>query len=342
VTARRASLSAAIAVMAAVVAVVPGAGLASAAAASAAQTRVGASRPVMILAVGASRAVSAGEGRGDQLSQPGFVSGACVAAEDAGEDAAEDEAASCGGESFTAGTRVLLASGAAIPISQLKDGDKVEATNTRTGKTQAEAVTAVMLHPDTDRYDLRIRNARGKTAVIDTTARHLFYDLTRHRWTWASRLHHGDKLRTPRGHGSVTVVGGYAPRHRDGWMWDLTIPGNGDHDFYIDTIAGSVLVHNCGEGDPEYSTRTERAGDLQGKYTPGQSTMDPSSQWYHEMLSNEDLLGSINNADEGDGVVVSQEGQILGGNHRMAELLTRVGDGSLDPDEEILIQVLGE
>lgn len=45
------------------------------------------------------------------------------------------------------------------------------------------------------------------------------------------------------------------------------------------------------------------------------------------MLSNDELLNSINSADEGEGIVVSQEGQIIGGNHRMDELLTRVGDG---------------
>jgi hypothetical protein len=35
-------------------------------------------------------------------------------------------------------------------------------------------------------------------------------------------------------------------------------------------------------------------------------------------------------------------GQILGGNHRMDELLTRVGDGRVDPEEQIVIQVLGD
>jgi hypothetical protein len=30
-------------------------------------------------------------------------------------------------------------------------------------------------------------------------------------------------------------------------MWALTIPG--DHDFYIDTIAAPVLVHNCNDSD---------------------------------------------------------------------------------------------
>jgi hypothetical protein len=29
-------------------------------------------------------------------------------------------------------------------------------------------------------------------------------------------------------------------------MWDLTVPGNNDHDFYVVTGVASVLVHNCG------------------------------------------------------------------------------------------------
>jgi hypothetical protein len=32
-------------------------------------------------------------------------------------------------------------------------------------------------------------------------------------------------------------------------MWDLTIPGNNDHDFYVvlaSSDTATVLVHNCG------------------------------------------------------------------------------------------------
>jgi hypothetical protein len=32
---------------------------------------------------------------------------------------------------------------------------------------------------------------------------------------------------------TVTVIGGTAPKQHDGWMWDLTVPGNNDHDFYV-------------------------------------------------------------------------------------------------------------
>jgi hypothetical protein len=171
-------------------------------------------------------------------------------AEDAGENALKDAAESCliGGSSFTPGTKVLLASGAAIPISQLRAGDKVLATNTKTGKTQPETVTAVLVHHDTDLYDLKVRN-HGKTAVIDTTSNHLFWvPATRGdsgRWVKAGALRYGTHLRTPSGSDTATVLGGWIPRQSSGWMWDLTVPGNNDHDFYIDTYAAATLVHNC-------------------------------------------------------------------------------------------------
>jgi hypothetical protein len=28
-------------------------------------------------------------------------------------------------------------------------------------------------------------------------------------------------------------MGGSTPADHDGWMWDLTVPGNNDHDFYV-------------------------------------------------------------------------------------------------------------
>jgi putative hemolysin len=85
-----------------------------------------------------------------------------------------------------------------------------------------------------------------------------------HYWVSANKLSKGEHLKTPGG-ATVTVVGGTTPKQHDGWMWDLTVPGNNDHDFYVlppvnnsaDTYtlqAGGapVLVHNeDGEGDDE-------------------------------------------------------------------------------------------
>jgi hypothetical protein len=32
-------------------------------------------------------------------------------------------------------------------------------------------------------------------------------------------------------------------------MWDLTVPGNNDHDFYVGAGSTETLVHNCGVSD---------------------------------------------------------------------------------------------
>jgi RHS repeat-associated protein len=171
-------------------------------------------------------------------------------------NATEDLAQLGCGQSFTRQTRVLLADGKTISISKLRVGEKVLATNTRTGKTSAEIVSAVLVHHDTDRYDLTIKTGHG-TAVIHTTSTHLFWDATRHRWVKAATLAHHDDLRGANGV-TVTVMGGYVPAHAAGWMWDLTIAR--DHDFYVVTMAAAILVHNnnCDtpqEGDQGYQSR---------------------------------------------------------------------------------------
>ncbi|HSZ42542.1 MAG TPA: Hint domain-containing protein [Trebonia sp.] len=131
--------------------------------------------------------------------------------------------ASSGGESFSAGTQVLLTNGKSAPIASLKPGDKVLATNTATGKTSPEPVSAVLVHHDTDLYSLRIKTGNHDT-VIHTTSNHLFWDPYLHYGRIpAKQLKSGMHLKTPGGQSAV-VVGGSTPAVRDGWMWDLTVP----------------------------------------------------------------------------------------------------------------------
>jgi RHS repeat-associated protein len=181
-----------------------------------------------------------------------------VADTDAADIELQIESDDCGGMSFSAGTRVLLATGKTAPIIGLKPGDKVLATDTRTGKTHAERITAVLVHHDSDLYDLALRTRDG-AVVIDTTASHLFWEPAAHRWVTAIALRRGDHLRGADG-SSATVTGGYTPRASVGWMWDLTVPA--DHDFYAGTAAASVLVHNC-----PTTASTE---------TPGEDERDPA------------------------------------------------------------------
>jgi hypothetical protein len=64
-------------------------------------------------------------------------------------------------------------------------------------------------------------------------------------WSLTVTTRWGTHLHTPSGT-TVTVASGYAPKKHDSWMWDLTIPGNNDQDFYVLAGGTSVLVHNCG------------------------------------------------------------------------------------------------
>ena len=76
-----------------------------------------------------------------------------------------------------------------------------------------------------------------------------------HNWVTANKLSKGGHLKTP--DGTLAVAdGGSTPTVRDGWMWDLTVPGNNDHDFYVvpdgtgytSTLgAAGILVHNVNE-----------------------------------------------------------------------------------------------
>jgi hypothetical protein len=82
------------------------------------------------------------------------------------------------------------------------------------------------------------------STIIDTTSSHLFWDQDTRRWVKASALKRGTHLRAADG-SNVTVLSGYAPADANGWMWDLSVPGDNDHDFYVDTADAAVLVHNC-------------------------------------------------------------------------------------------------
>ena len=179
-----------------------------------------------------------------------------VAADDA--TVAERVAASCGGESFTPNTRVVMANGTTQSLDQVKVGDKVLATDPATGKKGPQTVTKVWVNHDTDLMDVTIK-AGGKTSVIHATQKHLFWDVTRHAWERANQLAAGDQLRTDEG-ALATVAGTIViPGAAD--MWDLTVSTT--HDFYVVTTTANVLVHNCpmiGEGGAQFTSRTVGQG----------------------------------------------------------------------------------
>ena len=162
----------------------------------------------------------------------------------------------CGGASFSAGTKVLLASGAAVAISALKVGDKVLAASTKTAKTTPETVAAVLVHHDTDLYDLTVKTSRpdrGHPHHVQPPV----LGPSLNQWVAATKLGKGEHLKTANGT-VATADGGTPPADHDGWMWDLTVPGNNDHDFYVVGNVATVLVHN--------STSRGQAGASRGPH----------------------------------------------------------------------------
>ena len=102
----------------------------------------------------------------------------------------------------------------------------------------------------------------------------------------------------------AVVVGGTTPKVRDGWMWDLTVPGNNDHDFYVTAGATAILVHNqnspvCGPGGYEqlslFDEQPYRAPDGKAFASAnGTTTMsgwaDPVPQGINREVSPDDVL----------------------------------------------------
>jgi len=81
-----------------------------------------------------------------------------------------------------------------------------------------------------------------------------------HYWVSANKISKGERLKTADGT-TATAIGGTIPVQHDGWMWDLTVPGNNDHDFYVTSSATAILVHNSdcpmpGAGGTQVTSRT--------------------------------------------------------------------------------------
>jgi len=143
--------------------------------------------------------------------------------------------------SFRADTLVLMADGTKKPISKVRLGDKVKATDPRTGKTVIRTVTALHLNRDTDLADLTVRDARGRLFVLHTTQHHPFWDETEAGWVDAARLRSGDRLHTETGAAATVTSVRSSSGHAH--MYDLTV--DGIHTYYVEAGGTSVLVHNC-------------------------------------------------------------------------------------------------
>jgi hypothetical protein len=126
-----------------------------------------------------------------------------------------------------------MADGSTKPISRIKVGDKVLATNPLTGTQSARRVTHVWVH-----QDLMIRLIVAGEVLV-TTEDHPFWNATDHTWERADAFDHGDVIATA--DGRIAKYRRFVGRFWRTTAYNLTVQGV--HTYHVG--ARGLLVHNC-------------------------------------------------------------------------------------------------
>jgi hypothetical protein len=184
----------------------------------------------------------------------------------------------CDLNSFTADTPVTMADGTSKPISQVRVGDRVLATDPQTGKTQARPVAAIIVHGGTHRI---VEVTLPDGSQISATDHHPFWDATTHRFTDAIDLHTGDQVLEP--DGTRIPITALNTKVEDLTAYNLTITGT--HTYYAGTTA--ILVHNsCGgmgihgnSGDSPLTAYLYRLTSTTGEYLKTGISQNPASRY---------------------------------------------------------------
>ncbi|MFV2104630.1 polymorphic toxin-type HINT domain-containing protein [Micromonospora sp. LOL_024] len=143
--------------------------------------------------------------------------------------------------SFSPETRILLADGTTKPISHLRVGDEVYATDPETGETGKRRVTHVWVHED----NLHTLTIDG--ATLNTTEDHPFWNATDREWQRADALQPGDQLAST----TATPVQVTEAVPLPSWRalaYNLTVDEL--HTYYVLAGGTPVLVHNTGPCGP--------------------------------------------------------------------------------------------
>ncbi|RSS83958.1 ricin-type beta-trefoil lectin domain protein [Streptomyces sp. WAC06614] len=220
----------------------------------------------------------------------GGAAGKAAAGKATGE-VGEAAARGAGCNSFTAGTRVLLADGSSKPIEELSASDEVLASDPETHQTEAKVVTAsIFTEDDKDYVDLTVEGP-ADTEKITTTAHHPFWSETQKAWVDAGELSVGTKLRTA--DGGTATVSRIRTYGADLETYNLTVADF--HTYYVLAGATPVLVHNC-------STNLLSAEDQLNGFIPKVER----AEGYHDVWihgSPDGVAPSFNAAEGGSGLI---------------------------------------
>ncbi|MEV0453213.1 polymorphic toxin-type HINT domain-containing protein [Streptomyces sp. NPDC050600] len=150
--------------------------------------------------------------------------------------------------SFVEGTQVLLADGTTKPIEDVRVGDKVVATDPKTGQTRVETVTAEIKGQGLKhlvKVTIDIDGKAGKkTAQVTATDGHPFWVPELGVWARATDLRPGQWLQTSSGT-FVQVAAVERWTNPGTSVYNLTVSDL--HTYYVLAGTTPILVHNCGE-----------------------------------------------------------------------------------------------
>ncbi|GGV12751.1 hypothetical protein GCM10010293_03800 [Streptomyces griseoflavus] len=221
--------------------------------------------------------------------------------------------------SFLPGTKVLLANGKTKPIEEVKLGDKVVTTDTKTGeKTVREVAGTIVTEDDKHFSDLTVKTASGKSEALVATTTHPFWVESERAWIKAGDLEPGMTLHTPSGE-SVEVE---ANRHFEKRQrtHDLTVEGI--HAYYVLAGATPLLVHNCdlntdgylyrgvAKGHHSYDTAAEGRAVPRGTHTNikehvgGDATDSIFTSWSDDPEISADFAQNLGEKWVGEGVML--------------------------------------
>ncbi|MDX2678378.1 polymorphic toxin-type HINT domain-containing protein, partial [Streptomyces sp. NY05-11A] len=173
----------------------------------------------------------------------------------------EVQAQACEVNSFVPGTKVLMADGSAKPIEKVKAGEKVVATDPRTGKTTVRTATATIVgkgSKDLVRITLTVHDgstADAEATTVTATAGHPFWVPSLREWVDAGELKPGQWLQTSSG-AWIQIGAVEAWTAKKATVHNLTVTDV--HTYYVLVGAAPVLVHNCNPAftDDPYNPKT--------------------------------------------------------------------------------------
>ncbi|MFK0294241.1 polymorphic toxin-type HINT domain-containing protein [Streptomyces sp. NPDC090442] len=138
-------------------------------------------------------------------------------------------------------------------IKDIRTGQKVLATDPRTGVTHARVVTKVITGEGQKNLIEVTVDIDGKVGSVTATAGHPFWVNNQQRWLNAAGLKVGDRLRTP--DGDLREVVGTRTWTEARKVYNLTVEGI--HTYYVAAGDAPILVHNVGGmegcGDAAYN-----------------------------------------------------------------------------------------